>query len=796
MATNKLEFKLTDFNLIFPFYLLMDDQLVVTDQGASFEKINIHCKGSLLLDIFLIERPTLTDVNFQTVSQICNQLTLIRHKEKSDLVLRGQFHLITPSQQLIFLGAPWYDNTEQFSGSGLNFNDFAPHNQVLDLLHMLNTQEIANEELKELLQSMKVQKTELERAQINLKKLSDSLEESNKRYEYVNQATSEAIWDWNILTGDVFYGAAFEKIFGYKVRNLPQNFNIWEKRIHPDDFQRITEQINHYILSDTVKWKDEYRYLKADGNYAYVADKGFIIRNEKGNAVRMIGAMSDITDKKLEEQQLKLLESVITNSNDAVLITDATPSNNIIYVNEAFTRNTGYSLAEVVGKNPKFLQGPDTEPQKLDELKLAIKSFSPYEITTINYKKNGKPYWVNFSIRPVADNTGQYTHWISIQRDVTDMVKANAEIQYQKKFTEDILNNIPTDIAVFDKDHNYLFVNPHAIKSDEVRKWMIHKNDFDYAIMRNLDDTMAKRRWTIFEQAVSQKSTVEWTDEHIKPDGSLNYVLRHFYPYFEEDELKFVIGYGLDITERKQVENRLKEALMNLRVSNKELEQFAYIASHDLQEPLRMVSSFLSQIEKKYGDKLDEKGKEYIFYAVDGAKRMRQIILDLLEYSRAGKSEDPFTDINTQELVEEILLLYKTRIEELHATIIFHDLPVVVAHKTPLRQVFQNLISNSLKYHQKDVAPRIEIKAIAQDHQWEFIVTDNGIGINQEYFDRIFIIFQRLHNKDEYAGTGIGLAVTKKIIDHFGGKIWVESTEGEGSTFHFTIPFAKNTLTS
>lgn len=796
MTTNKFEFDPTDFDLIFPFYLMIDKDLVIVEQGASYEKLNHHFKGQSFQTKFNLERPSLSHIDYNTICSICDQLCFIRHTEKQSLILRGQFHLHKNTGHLLFLGTPWFETGEQFSASGLTFNDFAPHNQLIDLLHMLNAQEIANSEMQTILSSLKIQKNELERAQKNLQRVSASLEESNKRYEYVNQATSEAVWDWNILTGEVFYGAAFEKIFGYKVNELPPNFNIWEQRIHPDDFLRITEQINNYILSETTKWREEYRYLKADGSYAFVADKGFIIRNEKGNAIRMIGAMSDITEKKLEEQQLRLLESVITNANDAVLITDASATNNIIYINEAFTKMTGYNELEVIGKNPKFLQGPDTDRKLLDELKGAIKAFSPYEITTVNYKKNGEPYWVNFSVRPIADETGTFTHWISIQRNVTDMVKANNELQQQKKFTEDILNNIPTDIAVFDKHHNYLFLNPHAIKNDEVRKWMINKNDFDYVKMRNTDDTMAKRRWALFEQAVENQKTIEWTDEHIKPDGSMSYVLRHFYPYFEEDDLKFVIGYGLDITERKQVENRLKEALSNLRVSNKELEQFAYIASHDLQEPLRMVSSFLSQIEKKYGDVLDDKGREYIYYAVDGAKRMRQIILDLLEYSRAGKSDDPYTDIDTMSLVDEILLLHKTKIEELHARISYSELPIVSGHKTPLRQVFQNLISNSLKYHRQGVIPEISISAIKHPDHWEFIIADNGIGIDAEYFDRIFIIFQRLHNKEDYAGTGIGLAITKKIIDRFGGKIWVNSTEGEGSQFHFTLPVTKNNLSS
>jgi hypothetical protein len=351
------------------------------------------------------------------------------------------------------------------------------------------------------------------------------------------------------------------------------------------------------------------------------------------------------------------------------------------------------------------------------------------------------------------------------------------------------LNNIPTDIAVFSPDHNYIFLNKYAIKNDEIRNWMINKNDFDYARMKGIDDSMAKKRWGIFEDAVDQKKTIQWVDEHKKPDGNTNYVLRNFYPYFEKDALKFVIGYGLDITERKLIEIQLSEALESIQKTNNELEQFAYVASHDLQEPLRMVTSFLSQLEKKYGESLDEKAKEYIYYAVDGAKRMRHIILDLLEYSRAGKSNEKLKDIDINDVIQEIEILHSQQILELNASIIKTNLPVINTHKTPIRQVFQNLISNGLKYHKIGTPPEITITCFTENSNWHFVVSDNGIGIEQAYHEKIFVIFQRLHNKEEYSGTGIGLAITKKIVESIGGNIWLKSEKNMGCEFHFTIPF-------
>jgi light-regulated signal transduction histidine kinase (bacteriophytochrome) len=246
-------------------------------------------------------------------------------------------------------------------------------------------------------------------------------------------------------------------------------------------------------------------------------------------------------------------------------------------------------------------------------------------------------------------------------------------------------------------------------------------------------------------------------------------------------------------SEFKKLNKTLQEHAKELAISNQELEQFAYVASHDLQEPLRMVTSFLTQIEKKYGDTIGDKGKQYIHFAVDGAKRMRHIILDLLEFSKVGRLEEKAEKVDLNEVIKEIISLYKKQIEETQAIIHFDNLPSLQTNKTPFRQVFQNLLSNALKYHKKGAAPLIIVSSKETSADWQFEVKDNGIGINPEYFEKIFIIFQQLHNKDQYPGTGMGLAICKKIVQNLGGKMWVESNENSGSIFYFTIPKNNNT---
>jgi signal transduction histidine kinase len=257
---------------------------------------------------------------------------------------------------------------------------------------------------------------------------------------------------------------------------------------------------------------------------------------------------------------------------------------------------------------------------------------------------------------------------------------------------------------------------------------------------------------------------------------------------------KLFSGLQSTIDEQNRLRDELKEqteslehSLSELKHTNSELEQFAKIASHDLQEPLRMVSSFMTRLEKKYSQQLDERALRYVFFAKDGAQKMKQIILDLLEYSKAGTISDPTDEVNLNEVVDSVCGMLRKRIEETKATIHVDELPVLVNYKIPLQQVFQNLIENSLKFHQKDVSPAISISSIQRNNHWKIIVKDNGIGIDPEYFDKVFIVFQRLHSRTDYSGTGLGLSLTKKIIENQGGRIWIQSKKGEGSEFHFTL---------
>ena len=241
------------------------------------------------------------------------------------------------------------------------------------------------------------------------------------------------------------------------------------------------------------------------------------------------------------------------------------------------------------------------------------------------------------------------------------------------------------------------------------------------------------------------------------------------------------------VDREKNLSRELEEQSRELQESNRELERFASVASHDLKEPLRMIRSFMELLEKKYSAQLDETAQKYIEFAVDGSSRMTALIDDLLEFSRVGRKYTEFEEVDVNKLIEEILDHYNPSIKEKNASVKVHDMPDVRAVPVSLKLVFQNLISNALKYQKKAVDTVIEIAANDRNEHWEFSVSDNGIGIEEKYLDQIFELFERLHASDEYPGTGMGLATCKKIVHQHGGEIWAESEPGKGSTFHFTI---------
>jgi len=267
------------------------------------------------------------------------------------------------------------------------------------------------------------------------KNTNEEIKESNEKYDIVAKATSDTIWDWKIQEDSINWNKGIESVFGYKQEEVGKTSKWWFDKIHPEDSIRMSIKLYSFIEQKTEKWQDQYRFRCANGTYRYVLDRGFLLKDENGRAIRMIGAIQDITKQKEEEQRLKLLETVITQSRDSILITEANSLNGripkIVYVNPAFSHMSGYNSNEIIGKSTNiFNKGPNSDSEELKKLLRAIKNEEECLIETISYTKKKEEYWVRFSMIPIFNNEGLISHWISIQRDITDEKKLETEKEH------------------------------------------------------------------------------------------------------------------------------------------------------------------------------------------------------------------------------------------------------------------------------------------------------------------------------------------------------------------------------
>lgn len=423
--------------------------------------------------------------------------------------------------------------------------------------------------------------------------------------------------------------------------------------------------------------------------------------------------------------------------------------------------------------------------------------------------KNKKPISVILGINYRSDEAGFKSFLITVA-DITKIKKAETKLKVTLENLEDLVeertkelllandynrNLIETSLdpmVTIGKDGTITDVNVATEKvTGRLREELVGTDFADY--FTNPQEAM-KGYLKAFQEGMVKDYPLEIKHK----DGSLTPVLYNVSVY--KDEIGEVIGVfaaARDITESKKAEKKLKEywesleqqvkkRTQELAKSNADLKQFAYVASHDLREPLRMINSFLQLLKLRYGDQLDDDALEFIGFAVDGAKRLDKMVLDLLEYSRVANQELIFNDISSEEVLHEVLLNLNVIISENNANINYENLPVIKADENLMILLFQNLISNSIKYRSYET-PHIIVSAFEEKDQYVFSVKDNGIGIDPNQLERIFTIFQRLHNHQEYEGSGIGLSIAQRIVHQHGGEIWVESEPGKGTTFYFSI---------
>jgi PAS domain S-box-containing protein len=493
----------------------------------------------------------------------------------------------------------------------------------------------------------------------------------------------------------------------------------------------------------------------------------------------------------------ELFRILVENSSDLIMVHDAYDI--VRFASPAVERLRGYKPEEMVGRDMREVFHPDEalEGQQYSSQIVASpgKTFGPKEARIRH--KDGSYLWIETISKAFVDESGD-VFVVSNWRDITErkemeeaLRKSEEALRKSEEHYRFLADNSNDMIWTWDlKEARLTYVSPAVLR--------LRGYTPEEALLQPIGKAMTPASTDIirtnFERMHQASEAGEalgpatYELEYFRKDGSTVWVEANISPVYDSlGKLVSIQGVCRDVMGRRRAEQELARRADELARSNAELEQFAYVASHDLQEPLRMVASYTELLGRRYRGKLDSDADEFIAFAVDGASRMKRLIEDLLTYSRVGMKGKPFTQTDCNVALREATANLMLAMEDAHAVVTSDALPIVTADAVQLVQLLQNLIANAIKFHGAN-PPCIHVSAKPQDGTWLFSVQDNGIGIEMRYFERIFLIFQRLHAKTEYPGTGIGLAVCKRIVERHGGQIWVESEPGKGSRFFFTIP--------
>ncbi len=566
-------------------------------------------------------------------------------------------------------------------------------------------------------------------------------------------------------TEDEFIGLTPQDFFAHDVEMGRQ---LWREMF---DKGRLHVETSERKLDGTLMW--------IEGDYS-------CLYNSDGEIIGHFGIQRDISHRKRAEEELYQSQQDLTDfvENAIVCLHWVSADGTIIWANRAELDLLGYTREEYIGHSITEFHANQTAIEDILERLLSDQPVQGYE-TDLRCKDGSIRHVLIDSNSSWRD--GKFLRTRCFTRDITDRKCAEEALQQsEQKFR-----------AIFDGTFQFIgLLTPEGIVIEANRPALD-------AIAAKPEDVVGQPFWATpwwthspafqeqLKQGIARAASgelVRFEAEHILANGTSVSVDFSLKPVFDnEGNVIMLIPEGRDISDRKQTEIELRNQKQDLARSNDELQQFAYVASHDLQEPLRMITSYLELLERRYKGQLDERADKFIDYAVDGATRMQTLINDLLSYSRVGTKAQDWECVACAKILRNVLGNLQVAITQSNAIITHDPLPHVKADPSQLTQLFQNLISNAIKFKREEtVEIRIEVKGT--DGKWLFSIHDNGMGIDTQYLDRIFIIFQRLHSRTEYPGTGIGLAVCKKIVERHGGNLWVESQLGHGSTFYFTLP--------
>ena len=583
-----------------------------------------------------------------------------------------------------------------------------------------------------------------------------------------------------------YWNKGAEEMFGYTQKEAlgTNTVKLLRPKYAPEEREKKLEEVTKKgALTTTMYAKHK------NGKEIIVDQKISQMVDDSSLQTGYVVVDRDITEKIKIEHELKESEEkyrdIIEIANEGIMIAD--PSSRINFVNAKMTEMLGYSSKELLGTNAESLVDQDDHElglQKIENRKKGIQE--SYEIKFI--RKNGEILWCLISATPMYDYNGKHIGNMTMQTDITESKKANDALKESESRFHSVLDNSQDVIYRFNvQTGNYEYVSPST------------ENVFGYSpeelialATTNPLNTIHPDDRIRFQEAIKkleQNNKVEIEYRHLTKNGGYCWISNNMglirdnngKPLYRDGNMR-------DITNRKRIEEQIETTMDELRRSNEELERFAYVSSHDLQEPLRMVKLYSQLLKRRYKDNIDSDADDFIEYIVEGANRMKQLIDDLLEYSRVNSQAKEFENVDLEKVLDNVLSNLSISIVEYNVTITHDPLPTVFADQNQMLQVFQNLITNAIKFHGQN-PPKINISVQKDEKEFIFSLSDNGIGIDPKHQKQIFEVFKRLHhNREEYPGSGIGLSITQKIINHHGGRIWVESEPGKGSTFYFTIP--------
>lgn len=586
-------------------------------------------------------------------------------------------------------------------------------------------------------------------------------------------------WSMEYISGGI------EGLTGYPCADfLGNRVRSYESVIHPEDRQAVWESVQGGIAA-RAPYQMEYRLLSAAGEARWVWERGGGVFAEDGSLVALEGFIADITERKRAERGLaesrQLLQAVLDNIPQRVFWKDR--DGRFLGCNCAFAWDAGLTdPGEVVGKDDFALAGrAEAERYRADDRQVLESGFPRIGDEVPQQRPDGSRVWLRISKLPLRDAAGRVIGVLGTYEDITAQRRLQVALLESEAALRGMINAISEAVLLLDAGGTVLVANQTTAE----RLGQSVEEVEGSSIFAHLSPEVADFRRERMGEAVRTGTVVTFEDQRAG-----RWIESRVYPMRDGDgQVTRLAIFGRDVTEQKRAAEALERYSGELARSNRDLEQFAYVASHDLQEPLRMVGSYVQLLARRLGDRLDGELREYMDFAVDGARRMQRLINDLLDFSRIGTRGALHEPVAVSGVVDGVVERLRMAIEEAGGEVSRDPLPTVLADPLQLDRLFQNLLANALKFR-GERPPRVHVTAAREGAEWVFTVRDNGIGFDPRYAERVFVIFQRLHGREEYPGTGMGLAICKRIVERHGGRIWVESVPGEGSTFRFTLPAA------